>query len=744
MYFASVLNNSTSAGSNTAYASAYYVIGADLDFQNTSVDPVAYKGSAFSGTVYGQKHIFKNVKFKNVSCNGRNGTGAFGLIQNAYIFDIGFASSCSLTSNYNTVLAAGMLAIYSKGTTTITNCSSQASVSVTGTTTTSSTDNDIVLGGLVACAEGTLNMVKCTMTGNLTLTDSYAGNDSNRMGGLVGSYRGATDEGVVVESCYVKTNINVGSGANTGGAVGSSLGATKKYCKIYNSVIISYFTFQSNVSSPDGTGTIGWDYFSSFEMSNCYIVSNTPMFIVNRPEGTFSNVFGSHGDGGVPSSTGGNVSQKPSTYPTGVTCVGDYGTANNNSVIAKAGANSSITRHYTVASNNVTPKAAPGFSQTASIAYDLGTGASWTTSSVATTTYITGSAKPISQLGTKPTKPGFTFSKWSFDPMGTTTISNNQIPAGTYGDLTIYAIWTVNGIGNPSSSAVTYGASSVSMSAATHAAVTNNLATISYQWRKGSGTGTVLSTSATYTISNPTVADSGTYYLTTVVTPKDGRTAAKTETKTVTVTVKRKGVAVPTAATGLIYDGTAKNGVVSANTNLYTVTGGTQTKANAYNTNYTATATLKDKANYTWGADGTNVTADQSITWRIEKKSIALPVLATTSYVYTASPQSPAVTYDNNNSTYAPAGNAQTNAGTYNASITLNDTANYKWTGRSGANESDTFLLSWTIAKATPTLTAPNYIAKSGYDKGTNMYVGQKLVDFFEFDQTSGSHTIIR
>ena len=119
-----------------------------------------------------------------------------------------------------------------------------------------------------------------------------------------------------------------------------------------------------------------------------------------------------------------------------------------------------------------------------------------------------------------------------------------------------------------------------------------------------------------------------------------------------------------------------------------------------------------------------------------------MPTLSNTDYTYTGSAQSPSVTYDNNNSTYAPAGNAQTNAGTYNASITLKDTTNYKWSGRSGANESDTFLLSWTIKKATPTLTAPNYIAKPDYDKGTNMYVGQKLGQFFDFDQTSGSHTI--
>jgi len=80
----------------------------------------------------------------------------------------------------------------------------------------------------------------------------------------------------------------------------------------------------------------------------------------------------------------------------------------------------------------------------------------------------------------------------------------------------------------------------------------------------------------------------------------------------VTVEIAHATIAVPTAASGLKYNGSEQTGVASANTEVYTVTGGTGTNAKA---DYAATATLID-SNYKW-VDGT--TEAKTITWSIAK-----------------------------------------------------------------------------------------------------------------------------
>ena len=80
-------------------------------------------------------------------------------------------------------------------------------------------------------------------------------------------------------------------------------------------------------------------------------------------------------------------------------------------------------------------------------------------------------------------------------------------------------------------------------------------------------------------------------------------------------TIKKVTVAVPSAITGLEYDGTEKTGVADPGTDaLYTVSGNKQTNAGA---DYEAIATLKDKDNYEWIVDGGNTSEDQAIAWSI-------------------------------------------------------------------------------------------------------------------------------
>ena len=80
--------------------------------------------------------------------------------------------------------------------------------------------------------------------------------------------------------------------------------------------------------------------------------------------------------------------------------------------------------------------------------------------------------------------------------------------------------------------------------------------------------------------------------------------------------VVETAIAVPTAVTGLVYDGTEQTGVEAAGTG-YTLTGNTGTNAGEY----TATATLAD--GYVWADESKEA---KSITWTIAKKTVTATI----------------------------------------------------------------------------------------------------------------------
>lgn len=120
-------------------------------------------------------------------------------------------------------------------------------------------------------------------------------------------------------------------------------------------------------------------------------------------------------------------------------------------------------------------------------------------------------------------------------------------------------------------------------------------------------------------------------------TVKVGGTGVTEQSFTVkfTVTAPLTGIAVPTAKTGLVYDGTEQTGV---NESAGYTLGGTYKATDVGATDYAATATLD--AGYKWN-DGT--TGDKTITWNIGKRT---PTVA--DFVF-APPTD--LTYDGNNKT---------------------------------------------------------------------------------------------
>ena len=94
----------------------------------------------------------------------------------------------------------------------------------------------------------------------------------------------------------------------------------------------------------------------------------------------------------------------------------------------------------------------------------------------------------------------------------------------------------------------------------------------------------------------------------------------------IVIKVAPKQIAAPNAATGLVYDGTEKDGVTGGDG--YTLSG--DTKATDAN-DYFATAVLTDKDNTTW-TDGT--TDDKTIEWSIAKMVVSGEIVAPESLVY--------------------------------------------------------------------------------------------------------------
>lgn len=116
-----------------------------------------------------------------------------------------------------------------------------------------------------------------------------------------------------------------------------------------------------------------------------------------------------------------------------------------------------------------------------------------------------------------------------------------------------------------------------------------------------------------------TQTEANNYYNTTFVLAPESTNYALTGRESYEInaewTIKKVTVAVPSAITGLEYDGTEKTGVADPGTDaLYTVSGNKQTNAGAA---YEAIAALKDTNNYEWNLDSGNTSSDQTIFWSI-------------------------------------------------------------------------------------------------------------------------------
>ncbi|MBQ3811883.1 MAG: InlB B-repeat-containing protein, partial [Kiritimatiellae bacterium] len=141
-------------------------------------------------------------------------------------------------------------------------------------------------------------------------------------------------------------------------------------------------------------------------------------------------------------------------------------------------------------------------------------------------------------------------------------------------------------------------------------------------------------------------------------------------------------IAVPEAATGLVYDGTEKTGVATGAG--YTLSGNTATNAGSY----TATATLADTANTVWATDTAAPTAnaEKTVSWSIAKAPLSNLAVSLTGWTEGNAANTPSVTgnagggaetitYSADGETWS--GTQPTTHGTYTVKVSVPETANY-------------------------------------------------------------------
>ena len=189
-----------------------------------------------------------------------------------------------------------------------------------------------------------------------------------------------------------------------------------------------------------------------------------------------------------------------------------------------------------------------------------------------------------------------------------------------------------------------------------------------------------------YYLEGATAIDAGGYV---AVATLDGNhiwPGGDTSKKYISWSISPKRIDIPTAIEGLVYNGKEQTGVVAGEG--YSLSG---TTAATEVGDYEATVSLFESGNYIWSDYTTN---DKTIKWSIAEAPTDVPVdvPSAQSFTYNGTEQTGVA----ENDAYSIHGTAKaTNAGTYSATLVLND--GYVWSDGSGDKAKDVV---WTISKA--------------------------------------------
>jgi len=183
-------------------------------------------------------------------------------------------------------------------------------------------------------------------------------------------------------------------------------------------------------------------------------------------------------------------------------------------------------------------------------------------------------------------------------------------------------------------------------------------------------------------------------------------------TGSITIDVTKAEIAIPTATTPEhTYNGSPKSAGIATSNYYDILNGDNKTNADTYSAKIILQPTDAVEAGLLSWTDKT--TEFKYIPWEIKTVKIAKPTVPSTPITYNGSAQSPVIA---TNTAYSITGNTQTNAGTYTATVALNDKVNYEWEGGGSGDLS----LVWYINPAKGTVNWTS-IAASPIDFGQTL-----------------------
>ena len=286
------------------------------------------------------------------------------------------------------------------------------------------------------------------------------------------------------------------------------------------------------------------------------------------------------------------------------------------------------------------------------------------------------------------TRTGYTFAGWTTKTNGTDDGYGWTNWKGIWkyvdgqygiasGKLQLYAIWTANQL-NFANQTINKTFSTGTQTAGITGA-SNGTGSYTYTEKtekNASGTATNYISISGTTINIAASTPAGTY--TYVITAKDNNSGV-TKDATYTINVARAKNA-SASASNKTYNGKSQTGVTGSGITWSGTTSGIDAGT------YTATAT--PDGNHAW-SDGT--TGAKTITWTMNKKTVAVTWGTTTTFNYNGNAQAPTasatsgVTGETINVTRTTG--SATDAGTYNIVLKITNTSNYQWNDKTTANK---------------------------------------------------------
>ena len=253
----------------SAYRSAYYLLTSDIDCGNDTLVPI----TALSGTFDGGGHTITINHMAYREADGKMSTGIFSLLkEGATVKNLTTDGAFDIAYTEGREASIGVICGRAESGSTIANCTNNASLTVT---TTSTVNKLVQIGGICGTAETNLNY--CTNNGSITVNTAQVAT----VGGVVGLCNSST---LIHDGMYNTGDITVVSTATsiqslisdlttaTGGIIGTIASGHNltKVVNCYNTGHLSVTNNAVTTSDRTGTGGIVGAMASTSLIGNCY------------------------------------------------------------------------------------------------------------------------------------------------------------------------------------------------------------------------------------------------------------------------------------------------------------------------------------------------------------------------------------------------------------------------------------------------------------------------------------------